>query len=142
MSNSNDLNFNIKEFSVNDIISLLNNNQIKYENNGNVDSSILEFIALNTPLYPLLVKYDNSKSTDKLSYKIFKGNGILRTLKYYIIDDIPITDFFILTELNGRKFSEFPMQYQRRIKERFLTMYIDNSANVIHKYLNMIRNSD
>ena len=142
MSNSNDINFNIKEFSVKDIITLLNNNQIKYENNGNADSHILEFMALNTPLYPLIVKYDNSKSTDKLSYKIFKGNGIIRTLKYYIIDDIPITDFFILTELNGRKFSEFPMQYQRRIKERFLTMYIDNSSNVIYKYLNMIRNSD
>ena len=131
--NTIDIDLKVRQITINDIIKAITDNRIKYDNSVDSDCRLIELLVLHIPLFPIVVRYNESLNisiTDNFSalgYDIYNGHGLIKTIKDYIINNIPITNFSILTELNGKSFSELPLYYQRRIKESVINVYIDNS---------------
>lgn len=157
MINPKDLFFRTNITTIKDILYALKENRFNYDKNiynGNIDSQILEALLLNFPLSQIIVRYDHSldipidDSYIAIGYKVFQGHGLLRTLKYFVLDDMPIHDFTILTELNNKRFSEFPLSYQRRIKERTITFYVEDTYPmtdnelVVQKYIRILKSME
>ena len=138
-----DIRFIKQIWSISDIIKCMKEDRFIYETDGNVDSHILEFMLICPQTYSINMYL---RELPDCNFKVYGGQGLLRTLNYYLLSDVPIEDFKILTELNGKSFSEFPNQYKRRIMEYYINGYYDdynvgtNDDIVIKDYLRMLEN--
>lgn len=133
MIQSTDFDFTIKMLPINQILDKLQDGLFDYEEDGYANSHIVEFMMLDTKMIPLLLRPTPKKDiwvnahTSKSSYKVYEGHGLLRALRHFIIDDAPIYDFKVLTELNGKQYSELDESYKKKVKQTLITLYIDNS---------------
>lgn len=127
-----DINVSAHQYNIKRLLDLLKNDKFDYVKEGETNILIFEMILVNLPLDMLLCRFDDDKTIVEnnhydYGYKVYRGNGFLRTLDYYIIQDMPMTGFHSSPELNGKRFSEWPRRYQRRIFEFYITMMVDVS---------------
>lgn len=94
------------------------------------DPRLMElFVIGNNYSFEMFVRFvkdsDNTNQIRDNYYQVLIGHGFLSTLKHYIIDNNPIEDLEVLTELNDKRFDAWPPMYQRKVRERTIKIYED-----------------
>ena len=132
-------------FSMGDIVEYLKKDGFVFDEIGKIDVRIIEMLIIH--LYgrklnePLMVR-DNKD--DK--YEVYQGHGLLRAIKYYIVDNNPLENLTQLTDYEGCTFSSLPRSLQRRFLETSIDMYIDysyyhtNNNSIITTYRDVLNN--
>lgn len=83
-------------------------------------SRLIESILIRIPLPAF---YMDATNEDK--WLVIDGLQRLSTLKKFAIDkELRLTNLEFLTNLNGKNYDELPRNYQRRIDETLLTLYL------------------
>lgn len=82
-------------------------------------SQFIESVLVNIPLPPL---YVNQRNDGK--YIVVDGLQRTSTLNDFVKDEFPLTGLKLLSDLNGRKFSELEPKEQARIEDRKLLIYV------------------
>ena len=147
-----DVDFVTKQVTFVDLIDSLQRNLLTYTDDGIVDIKILEFAILKAQFEPIVCRFNHKKDiTDenghyKLAYDVYRGSGLLRTLKYYVILDMPMRGFVSLPDIEGLRFSELPNQFKRRIKETYIYLIIDrvsstSNKEIIEDYVSMLQSA-
>ena len=129
-----DANFQQQRIMIGNILECMQAGLYDYVEDGSVDVRLIEFILMNCGYTGTLVvrnvpEKDIPGSTVryKQAYKIYSGSGLLRTLKFYLLQDNPLNGLVSLVEFEGKRFSEFPVNLQRRIKEHYVDFIVDRA---------------
>lgn len=116
-----------------DLIKKLKEGTIIYIEFGTVDARFFELCWSHLKLDPLIVR--SKPSLDKQldenhtlrGLEVYRGHGLIETIVKYIIEDQPIDGLEMLTEYNGKRYSEIPRRLQRKIEETYIDIYEDLS---------------
>ena len=117
------------------LVNKIKSGSIEYFSFGTVDPRLFELCWCNLKPERLIVRsnpeldrynsvHDQSCET---GWSVCRGHGLLETLETFIIEDHVIHGLEMLTEYNGKRFSELPRPYQRRVEETPIEVYVDNS---------------
>lgn len=145
--NGTDIDFRRKpSIMLNKIIENLDDCKYIYEEDGADDIKIIEFAILNQYLPIHLILRPCCKDSF-YEYRVYYGHGLCRTLDRYVNYDITMNGFNVLIDFNGKKFSEIPRRFQRKLKESYIDVLIDTSFiytdnDIITKnYVNALKNA-
>ena len=139
-----DLEFREVYKATNDFINGLKKDYYEYDDYGPIDATIFEFMLCNMKTYNVFAR-DITGVSNKRKLRFYHGSGLLRAIKYYIIDDNVFSNLKIFTEYNGLKFSELPRYIQRKIEEATVLLTVDYSFRksdedeIIRNYSMMLR---
>lgn len=82
-------------------------------------SLFIESVLLNIPLPPL---YINQAIDGR--YIIVDGLQRTSTLQEFVNDDFALSELRVLTELNGKTFTQLDVEYQTKVEDRKLLIYV------------------
>ena len=130
-----DVNIRQSQIYIRTLVDKIKNGSIKYITSGTVDPRFFELCWCNLRPERLIVRSNPDlniyNSADDKScetgWSVCRGHGLLETLETFIIEDHIINGLEMLTEYNGKRFSELPRHLQRRVEETFIDVYVDNS---------------
>lgn len=117
------------------LIRKLKSGSLEYTAFGTVDPRFFEFCWCNLSPEPLIVRsnpeldrynsvYDQSCET---GWSTYRGHGLLETLETFIIEDHTLYGLEMITEFNGKRYSEIPRHLQRRVEETSIDVFVDNT---------------
>jgi len=118
---------------IGDLIKKLKEGTIIYIEFGTVDARLFELCWSHLKLDPLIVRAKPSldKQLDEnhtsSGLEVYRGHGLIETIVKYIIEDQPIDGLEMMTEYNGKRYSEIPRHLQRKIEETYIDIYEDLS---------------
>jgi hypothetical protein len=113
------------------LVEKLKEGIIIYIEFGTVDARFFELCWSNLRLDPLIVRAKPSldKQLDEnhtsRGIEVYRGRGLIETIVKYIIEDLPIKGLEMMTEYNGKRYSELPRRFQRKIEETYIDIYAD-----------------
>lgn len=118
---------------IGNLIKKLKEGTIIYIEFGTVDARLFELCWSHLKLDPLIVRakpsldkqLDENHTSNGL--EVYRGHGLIETIVKYIIEDQPIDGLEMMTEYNGKRYSEIPRNLQRRIEETNIDIYEDLS---------------
>ena len=114
-----------------DPIKKLKEGTIIYIEFGTVDARFFELCWSHLKLDPLIIRAKPSLELDEnhtsRGLEVYRGHGLIETIVTYIIEDQPIDGLEMMTEYNGKRYSEIPRHLQRKIEETYIDIYEDLS---------------
>lgn len=95
-------------------------------------SRFIESIFMNLPIPPLFLGESDEEEREG-AWEVIDGTQRLRTLNYFINNQLTLCDLKTIPALNNFKFNNLPLKWQRRFKSKIirlavLTTKIDESA--------------
>lgn len=115
-----DCSFTVHHYTIKDIIDDIDH--YKFNKDGIVDARFIELALCKAPLPPVIIQHGGLKE------QIYHGQGLIRSIYYYIVQNKPLEGLCSLSEYNGLHFSELPKDIQKYIKEKtYITTIYDDS---------------
>ncbi len=117
-----------KQLSLDTLLSRMSNKEIILQPDfqrqevwkDDARSRLIESILIRIPLPAFYMD-----ATDDERWLVVDGQQRLSTLRRFVIEqDLPLTGLEFLKDLHGDKFDDLPRQFQRRIKETNVTVYL------------------
>lgn len=116
---------------IRDLIKKLKEGTIIYIEFGTVDARFFELCWSHLRFDPLIIRAKPSLELDKnhtsRGLEVYRGHGLIETIVTYIIEDQLIDGLEMMTEYNGKRYSEIPRLLQRKIEETYIDIYEDLS---------------
>lgn len=149
-----DVDFRQSQLYIKTIVDKIKSGSIEYLTFGTVDPRFFELCWCNLRPERLIVRsnpeLDRYNTVGDRScetgWSVCRGHGLLETLETFIIEDHVIHGLEMLTEYNGKRYSEIPRHLQRRIEETPIEVYVDNSffntdnTDAVDLYCNVVNN--
>jgi hypothetical protein len=114
---------------------------ISYNQDSKVDIGVIEFAILAYKFDRVLFRQTHVND-GVIYFQVLKGNGLIHSIDYYIVQDNPMDGFLLFTEYNGKRFSELPIPVQRRIRNAIVNVdvTVDDVPVIIDRYKEVLQN--
>lgn len=86
-------------------------------------SRFIESLFMNLPITPLYMG-DTEDEMHPGAWEVIDGSQRLRTLHYFMNDQLTLCGLKKITALNGFKYSQLPVKWQRRIKSKVVRVAV------------------
>ncbi len=149
-----DIDFRQSQICINTLVNKIKSGSIEYFTFGKVDPRFFELCWSNLRPERLIVRSNPKLDKDNLDgdgscetgWSVCRGHGLLETLETFIVEDRVIQGLEMITEYNGKRFSELPRHLRRRVEETPIDVYVDNSffntdnSKAVDLYCDVINN--
>lgn len=118
---------------ISELIKKLKEGTITYLEFDTADARFFELCWSHLKLDPIIVRskpfLDLHLDENHVSrgLEVYRGHGLFETIVKYMIEDQPIEGLEMMTEYNGKRYSEIPRHLQRKIEETCVDIYEDLS---------------